>query len=234
MNPADKDKSAFHIVAPDLPGYGFSPAPTAPGLGPPEYAAAFASIMRQLDYEEYAVYSTDLGFIIALAMLANYESRIIKHATDFYFVLPNSTDTKRCLANQTTPEETKYIEGVNTFFPAHAGYSAIQSTFPLSIADALNDSPVGFLAWIYQLIYTQSDKAWTSSQLITDALVLYLPGVYGNIRSYKELYAGFTLLANGELKKTEVPTAAVQFGGVTSYPGLRDVTFVVSLPSRPS
>jgi hypothetical protein len=52
--------------------------------------------------------------------------------------------------------------------------------------------------------------------------------VYGNIRSYKELYPSFTLLANGELKTTAVPTSALQFGGVTSYPGFSDFTFVVS------
>lgn len=50
-DPADDNKPAFHIVAPDLPGYGFSPAPTAPGLGPSEQSTAFASLMEQLGYE---------------------------------------------------------------------------------------------------------------------------------------------------------------------------------------
>lgn len=30
---------AFHVVVPSLPGYGFSPAPTVPGIGPREIAA---------------------------------------------------------------------------------------------------------------------------------------------------------------------------------------------------
>jgi pimeloyl-ACP methyl ester carboxylesterase len=228
VDPADESKPAFHIVAPDLPGFGFSPAPTAPGLGPSEHGAVFASLMQQLGYKEYAVYSTDLGFIVALAMLADYESRILNHVTDFYFVLPNNTDLERYAANQTTPEETKYITAANAFFTGHSAYAEIHSTLPLSIADALNDSPVGFLAWMYQLVYTVSDKPSTAHHLITEALLLFLPGVYGNIRSYKELYPSFTLLANGELKTTAVPTSALQFGGVTSYPGFSDFTFVVS------
>jgi hypothetical protein len=126
-------------------------------------------------------------------------------------VLPHNTDLKRYAANQTTPEETKYITAANAFFTEHSAYAGIQSTLPLSIADALNDSPVGFLAWMYQLVYTVSDKTYTTSRLITEALLLYLPGVYGNIRSYKELYPSFTLLANGELKTTRVPTSALQF-----------------------
>lgn len=230
VDPGDKSKPAFHIVAPDLPGFGFSPAPTAPGLGPAEHGAAFASLMQQLGYEKYAVYSTDLGFIVALGLLADYESRILNHVTDFYFVLPNSTDSQRFAANETTPEETKYMAAVNLFFTQHSAYASIHSTLPLSVADALDDSPVGFFAWMYQLVHTVSDKTYTASRLITEALLLYLPGVYGNIRSYKELYPSFTLLGNGALKTTGVPTSALQFGGATSYPGFTDFTFVVSWP----
>ena len=81
---------------------------------------------------------------------------------------------------------------------------------------------------MYQLVYTVSDKPSPAHHLITEALVLYLPGVYGNIRSYKELYPSLTLLANGDLKTTGVSTSALQFGGVTSYPGFSDLTFVAS------
>lgn len=231
VDPDDDNEPAFHIVAPDLPGFGFSPAPTAPGLGPEEHGKVFADLMQQLGYDRYAIYSTDLGWVAALGLLAQHEARVINHVTDFYFALPNATDTARFAANETTPEETRYITGANAFFSEHGAYSSIHSTLPLSIADALNDSPVGFLAWMYQLVYTVSDQPYTAEHLITEALLLYLPGVYGNIRSYKELFPAIQLVADGQFPTTNVPTSVLQFGGFSSYPGLEGTTFVVSYVS---
>ena len=230
VDPEDASQPAFHIVAPDLPGFGFSPAPMTPGLGPREHGAVFASVMQQLGYEKYAIYSTDLGFAVALGLLADYQESVTKHITDLYLVFPNSTDIERYTANETTAEESRFISAANAFLTGHGAYADLHSTLPLSIAHALNDSPVGFLAWMYQLIYTVSDKAYTAADLITDALVLYLPGVYGNIRSYKELYPAFGALTNGDLKTTDVPTVALQFGGGDAYPELSDLTYVVSYP----
>lgn len=229
-DPGDDSKPAFHVVAPDLPGYGFSPAPTAPGLGYLEHGAVFASLMQQLGYEKYAVYSTDLGFVAALGLLADYSERVINHITDFYFVFPNSTDLQRYAANETTPEENRAITAANAFLSQHEAYAQIHSTLPLSIAHALNDSPLGFLAWMYQIVYTVSDKPVSAPDLITEALLLYFPGVYGNIRSYKELFVGLTALTNGQLKTTNVPTSALQFGGTNHYPALSNVVYIVSPP----
>lgn len=89
-----------------------------------------------------------------------YEAKITNHITDFYFVFPNATDTARFAANQTTPEETAYMISVNKFLTKCTGYSAIQSTLPLSIAYTFNDSPLGFLAWIYQLYHSVNDAAY--------------------------------------------------------------------------
>lgn len=232
VDPQDDSKTAFHVVAPDLPGFGFSPAPITPGLGPSEHAAAMASLMHQLGYDRYAVYSTDLGFVVALALVPDYAPQIINHVTDFYFVLPNATDLERFAANQTTSEENQYITSVNAFFTNHSAYSAIHSTLPLSIAHALNDSPVGFLAWMWQLVYTVSDELYSASELITQALLLYIPGVYGNIRSYKELFPTLQALADGLVEQSAVPTSVLQFGGLNGYPVLQYANFAVSKPDR--
>lgn len=221
----DASKPAFHIVAPDLPGFGFSAAPNTPGLGGTEQSTLFASLMQQLGYDRYALYSTDLGYPIALKLVANYESQIINHISDFFIVFPNATDIARYTANTTTPEENTYIASINAFSTSYSAYAEIHSTFPLSIAHALNDSPVGFLAWMYQLVYTVSDQAYTHAELITEALLLYIPGVYGNIRSYKELYPAANFAPE---RKTSVPTSVLQFGGTAAYEALAGYNYVVS------
>ena len=45
-----KAEDAFHVVAPSLPGYGFSGKPTAPGWNPVRIARAWATLMQRLDY----------------------------------------------------------------------------------------------------------------------------------------------------------------------------------------
>jgi hypothetical protein len=230
VDPADDSKPAFHIVAPDLPGFGFSPAPTGPLLGPEEHATIFASLLQQLEYEKYAIYCTDLGAIVGVAMAQAYEDRITNHISEQINVFPNATDLERFAANETTSEETAYIQSTNAFISSHSAYLSLQSTYPLSVAYALNDSPVGFLAWIYQLVYTLSDKPTTVSELIRQTLLLYIPGAYGNIRTYINL-ADFSKFSPA--RRSSVPTSVLQFGFkdmVGGYPELKNANYVVSLP----
>lgn len=208
-SPPNASQPAFHVVAPDFPGFGFSPAAKTPGLGPAEHAAAFASLMQQLGYDRYALYSTDLGAVVAIRFVVDYAPRVINHITDFYIVFPSDADQARLAANETTPEETAYANSINAFFASHSAYSAIHSTLPLSIAYALNDSPLGFAAWRYQLAWTVDDKVPTPEQVVTETLLLYLPGVYGNIRSYKELFGTANFSPS---KPFTVPTTVLQFG----------------------
>lgn len=52
----------FHVVAPDLPGFGFSPAPEYSSLGPKQMGLVYDSLMHTLGYTKYGVVSTDTGW----------------------------------------------------------------------------------------------------------------------------------------------------------------------------
>jgi pimeloyl-ACP methyl ester carboxylesterase len=228
VKPDNDTQPAFHVVAPDIPGFGFSPALTGSrvGVNRKTYGSIFASLMQQLGYDRYILYSTDLGAIISMSLVVDYKSHIINHVSDFYLVFSTANDLARFAANETTPEETAYIASTNAFFGPHSAYSAIHSTYPLSIAYALNDSPVGFLAWMYQLAQTVSDKPYSAQELITDTLMLYIPGVENNIRSYKELFSQTALLPD---ENFTVPTSVLQFGGIgLLYPEVSNSNYVVS------
>lgn len=47
---------AFHVVAPSIPGTGFSDASTAEAFGVAETADTFDVLMKRLGYERYVVY----------------------------------------------------------------------------------------------------------------------------------------------------------------------------------
>jgi pimeloyl-ACP methyl ester carboxylesterase len=185
-HPANKSSPRFNVVAPDLPGFGFSPAPTHSGLGPREMGFGFDALMHQLGYKKYAIASTDLGWVVGSWMTSDTSS-VIAHSTDFFSVQPNATDMSRFAANQTSKEESAYILAVQQLMKDNFAYSVIQGAKPLQLALALTDSPVGFAGWIWQLIASVSDGfEYTYEELVTTTMMLWIQGTYGNLRAYKE------------------------------------------------
>lgn len=71
-SPPNASVPAFHVMAPSLPGYGFSPAPKEPGLGPREAGQAFNYLMtKQHNYPKYVVQGGDFGGFALRYMEAN-------------------------------------------------------------------------------------------------------------------------------------------------------------------
>ena len=60
-NPLD----AFDVVAPSLPGFGFSEIPTVSGYGTARTAELWDALMRGLGYERYGVQGGDFGAIVS-------------------------------------------------------------------------------------------------------------------------------------------------------------------------
>ncbi|KID86027.1 Epoxide hydrolase [Metarhizium guizhouense ARSEF 977] len=225
---SENDKSSevsFHVVAPDLPGFGFSPAATQDGLGTREMGRAVDALMKQLGYSTYGLATTDTGWFIGMWMVHDVADSIIGHLFDFWYPNPNSTDIERFQANQTTAEETAVIESLHVWDDFHNAYSMVHSQKPIAMSLALADIPVGFLGWYWDLSYAISDGIPHSmDELITDALMLWLPGPYGNIRSYRQIFRPDIV----DFPKTNVPSGVSQWGwGHGPFPASElDRTFV--------
>lgn len=188
-NPPNDSMPAFHVVAPSLPGFAFSPAPEHPGLGPRETGQGFDDLMRQLHYDKYSIYTTDLGTFIGYWMLPDSLDSVTSHITDFFFATPNATDLARYEANQTTRAETSYIAELQQTERIDFTYMQLHGTRPLSVAIAMTDSPIGFVAWIWDLMWRLSGGyAYSADDLITDAMMLSIQRPYGGIRDYLEWF----------------------------------------------
>ena len=90
-HPSNSSDPSFHVVAVDLPGYGFSPAPEFTGLGPREMGDAVDTLMQQLGYAQYGIQTTDLGWWVGMWMMQDHADSLIGHGTDFWFQAPNDT-----------------------------------------------------------------------------------------------------------------------------------------------
>lgn len=189
VSSASPEDQSFHVVAPDLPGFGFSPAPTHSGLNASELAVVFDNLMRELGYSKYGVISTDLGWWVGMWMADVVADSLIGHYSDFVLFQANDTDLERYAENKTTEQENLYISTIQAWFNAHSAYSTAHSQAPLLIGQVLTDSPVGFAGWIWHLIRTVSDGyEYTFDQLIERTLMLWIQGTWSGIRFYRELW----------------------------------------------
>jgi epoxide hydrolase len=153
-DPAD----AFHVVAPSLPGYGFSTPLREAGWGNLfRVAQAWAELMERLGYERYAVHGTDVGSGVAgmLPMVApGHVSGT--HVTGTVASMPFGPPLE--LAGLAGAERER-AERFNSYREDGLGYLHMQSTRPQTLAYSLNDSPVGQLAWIVEKFREWTDPA---------------------------------------------------------------------------
>ncbi|VUC35474.1 unnamed protein product [Clonostachys rosea] len=181
--------SPFHVVAPDLPGFGFSPALTKPGLSPATMGRILNKLMLQLGYTRYGLVTTDLGWFAGMWMMSEVEENIIGHFTDFVLVTPSNSDMERIENGTATEEEVANAEAGSIWSSKHAAYSTTHAQKPLALAHAIADSPVGLLAWYWDVNYATSDGyLYSKEELVTDAMMLWVPGPYANMRFYLEFF----------------------------------------------
>jgi len=160
-DPAD----AFHVVAPSLPGFGFSTPVHAPGWGNLfRVAAAWAELMSRLGYERFAAQGGDVGAGVTgmLAMLA--PDRVVGAHTNGPGPYPFGPPLE---VEGLSDVDKLRADRFNQFQQDGLGYLRLQSTRPQTLAHSLTDSPVGQLAWIVEKF-----KEWTdpTAELPEDAV----------------------------------------------------------------
>ena len=187
LNPPNSSLPAFHVVAPSIPGFAFSPAPQKPGWGTRESGYAFHALMQQLNYTQYVVQGGDFGGYILRFMAADNPTSVVSVLDNFWVIPPNATDMLRYSQGLTTADENTTIETLNDFDTQLSGYRLIHETKPLQVAIGMTDSPVGFAMWIYNLMINAVDHYnWTPEEIITWSMMYYIQGPYAGMRFYKE------------------------------------------------
>ena len=83
VSPPNASLPAFHVVAPSIQGFGFSPAPTKTGHGAREAGNAFNELMDQLGYDQYVTQGCDLGAIILEYTAGSYPSSVLSILSNF-------------------------------------------------------------------------------------------------------------------------------------------------------
>lgn len=171
--------TAYHLVIPTIPGFGFSGPPSQRGWNMPRVAAAWAELMAKLGYDKYVVQGGDFGAWISLMVAGMDHEHVIGAHVNFLPTLPSSDPADM---DGLTAVELNRLDMLGKFMDEQAGYMRIQATRPHTLAYALNDSPVGQLAWVVEKLHEWSaaakvpEEAIDRDRLLTNVMLYWLTG----------------------------------------------------------
>ncbi|KAL9103888.1 MAG: hypothetical protein Q9163_001125 [Psora crenata] len=177
------NKAGFDVVAPSLPGYGFSSYTSKAGFKHEHHAETMHKLMQRLGYQEYVVQGGDWGSFIARCIAILYPDNVkAMHVNMFGMPKPDFEKEPRY-----TEYEQARIQRVEWFLKEQFAYGLVQGSKPRTLGFAVHDSPVGMLAWMADKLLLWSDQyPWTPTELITWTLMHYFPGPTTGFIMYHE------------------------------------------------
>lgn len=168
-------EDAFHVVAPSLPGFGFSDKPGHRGWNVDRIATAWAELMRLLGYRSYVAQGGDWGAFVTTRLAQQRPAGLVGIHLNFPLVIPDPIP-----ASGLSPEEERAAASWRRFRTKYFGFFIEQATRPQTIGYALTDSPAGQAAWIYELFHLLTDnrgdprQALTLDQMLDDVTLYWL------------------------------------------------------------
>jgi epoxide hydrolase len=202
-------KDAFHVIAPSLPGYGFSDKPATTGWGVAKIATAWIKLMARLGYDRWVAQGGDWGAGVTTAIGVIRPPGCAAIHVNMPLVYPDADDMKQEL----TPKEQSAVAALAYYQAKDSGYSKQQATRPQSLGYGLVDSPSGQAAWIYEKMWAWTDNqgapedALTQDEMLDNIMLYWLTGAgASSARLYWESFGSFGST------KLELPV------GVSIYP----------------
>jgi epoxide hydrolase len=162
--------TAFHVVAPSLPGFGFSTPLAETGWNLARTARAVAELTRRLGYERYGAHGGDIGAGISGILAAIDAEHVVgTHVLSDPLALGLLEGMIPADVSGFSEADQARLAELAAYGKEGRGYLQIQGTRPMTVGYGLGDSPIGQLAWIVEKF-----REWTdaSKELPEDAVDL--------------------------------------------------------------
>ncbi|MEV7133918.1 epoxide hydrolase family protein [Arthrobacter sp. NPDC093128] len=209
-DPAD----AFHVIAPSIPGFGFSGPTREAGWDLARVARAWAELMSRLGYERYGAQGGDTGSVVSPMLGGIASEHVVGVHVNGSLGFPTGDPAE--LAGLSEAEQAR-LAGMQRQMEDGAGYAIIQSTRPQTLGFGLADSPAGQLAWIVEKFKEWTDPAFELPEDAVDRdLMLTNVSVYwltGTATSSARLYWEGRASWGQKAKRSEVPSGVAVFPG---------------------
>ena len=206
-----KVEDAFDVIAPSLPGFGFSGRPPRP-YGPRKIAGLFNRLMTDvLGYDGYLAQGGDWGGGISTWL--GFDAAPACKAVHLNIMMMRHPDGPQ------TAEELAWEDRFMREQEMEEGYRTLQGTKPQTLSYAMMDSPVGIAAWILEKFNSWSDtegddveSAHSKDVLLTNIMVYIVTRTFNTASwiYYGRREEGGRIFDTGG-KRVEVPTACALF-----------------------
>jgi len=206
-----KEEDAFDVIAPSLPGFGFSGRPPRP-IGPRKMADIFNNLMtKKLGYKNYLAQGGDWGGAISTWLGYDHpETCNAIHINIFTMRHPGGPQTKEEKDWETKFKKDQLMQ---------EGYRTQQATKPQTLSYGMMDSPVGVAAWIIEKFYFWSDlknnnieSVYSKDSLLANIMVYIVTKTFNSASwiYYGRREEGGRFLPK-DFRRINTPTAAALF-----------------------
>ena len=182
---------SFDVVVPSLPGFGFSDRPLNEGINAFRVAEIWVELMQALGYDRFAAQGGDIGAGVSTALGLRHS----EHLTGIHLnYIPGSYRPYITADTVLTPSEQAFVGYAAEWYDRNGAYAHLQATRPQTPAYALNDSPAGLAAWIFEKFREWSDcggdlySRFSIDELLTNVTLYWMTETISS--SFRMYYDG--------------------------------------------
>ena len=206
---------AFHVVAPSVPGFGFSIPLEQPGWNHTRIARAWQQLMARLGYPRYGAQGGDTGSVVSPILGRIDPGHVVGVHVNGALAYPEEVPPDLTAAERDRLAAAEVVRREGT------GYADLKSTRPGTAAYGLTDSPAGQLAWIVEKFHEWTDPAHELPEdavdpdlLLADVTLYWLTGTAG---SSAQLYYEGRVATDVPAGRSPVPTGFAVFPHDTAF-----------------
>jgi pimeloyl-ACP methyl ester carboxylesterase len=208
-------EDGFTVIAPSLPGYGFSGSP-----GKPIDCRHVAGLWRRLmvdvlGHDRFIAQGGDWGCLVTSWMAVDHGDVCIGAHHNMWIMRPPMND------GPPDAEEQAWLDGRTTGMAKETAYQMIQATKPQTLSYGLTDSPAGLAGWITEKFHRWGDTGGDiESRFSKDRLLgnISLYWFTATINTSAWMYCSIPLGENfspPDGKRIETPVGIARFPGDT-------------------
>jgi len=182
--------AGFDVVAPSLPGFGFSDRPEQPGMSSFRIAQLWVGLMAELGYQRFVAQGGDFGASVSTILGLRHSDRTAAIHLNY---VPGSYSPALSHGAVLTEAERAFVIDREGWFAEHGAYAHLQRNEPQTPAYALNDSPAGLAAWIIEKFRKWSDcggdveSRFTKDELLANVTLYWMTEtISSSFRLYNE------------------------------------------------
>ncbi|XP_012286945.1 juvenile hormone epoxide hydrolase 2 isoform X2 [Orussus abietinus] len=228
----------FEIIAPSLPGFGFSSGAIKPGLGATQMAVVLKNLMLRLGFQKFYSQGGDWGAIITEQMASLFPEHVSRIHSNMCVSTAPWTLFKTILYSL-FPSLIVSDEDYHLLYPLskhwvqmfkNSAYFHLQATRPDIIGIAFSDSPVGFAAYILEKFAGATNKSnllkddgglfetFTPDELIDNLMMYWISNSQTtSMRIYAESFNHDRYKLGLDSLPITVPSACAQFPNEIFY-----------------